>query len=607
MPTVFRVRCLILLFLAMSALRAQTVLPPGGSAMLPTGAGLDALALQAAPANRDAATLEAVDAGGPGFARALRITTLRDLSPAWAVELKAPLAPAARAGDVALLRFFARAIRSADETSEGYFRVVVQQDSPPFAKSLETTHTVSSEWREFLAPFEFDRDFEPGAAEVAFGFGFKRQQLEIAGVELICYGRSIALADLPRSRLTYAGREPDAPWRRDALARIEQVRKSDFAIEIRDADGRPLPQARVALRQTRSAFLFGTAVDLSCLVEDTPDHRIYRAKLLELFNAAGPENHLKWQPWIGDWGPRFDREVTLAGLHWLQAQRLPTRGHVLVWPGWNNLPNSLRELADSGRRDEIPARVLAHIADITAATREYLHEWDVLNEPYDNHALMDLFGRDIMADWFHAARRGAPQARLYLNDYGNHDLYADRAHVDHFADTVRFLLEKGAPLQGLGLQGHIGNRPNSLHAVRETLVLYARFGLPIHITEFDISTDDEELQADYTRDFLILCYSHPSVIGVQHWGFWEARHWRPQAALFRRDWSEKPSARAYRDLVLHQWRTRLEGDTDPAGRLAGRGFHGDYEVIVTHAGREIRHVFRLGPDEKSALVPITLR
>ena len=35
------------------------------------------------------------------------------------------------------------------------------------------------------------------------------------------------------------------------------------------------------------------------------------------------------------------------------------------------------------------------------------------------------------------------------------------------------------------------------------------------------------MQADYTRDFLILAFSHPSVVGVQLWGFWENAHWIP--------------------------------------------------------------------------------
>ncbi len=37
----------------------------------------------------------------------------------------------------------------------------------------------------------------------------------------------------------YEGRELDAAWRRDALKRIEQIRKSTFLIEAHMADGQP--------------------------------------------------------------------------------------------------------------------------------------------------------------------------------------------------------------------------------------------------------------------------------------------------------------------------------------------------------------------------------
>ena len=33
-------------------------------------------------------------------------------------------------------------------------------------------------------------------------------------------------------------------------------------------------------------------------------------------------------------------------------------------------------------------------------------------------------------------------------------------------------------------------------------------------------------------------------------------HWKPETALWRKDWMEKPSAKVWRDLVCNQWRTR---------------------------------------------------
>jgi hypothetical protein len=62
------------------------------------------------------------------------------------------------------------------------------------------------------------------------------------------------------------------------------------------------------------------------------------------------------------------------------------------------------------------------------------------------------------------------------------------------------------------------------------------------------------------------------------WGFWEGRHWRPEAALYRRDWSLKPAAKAWEDLVFGEWWTNVDASVDEHGRATVRGFKGDYEV-----------------------------
>lgn len=585
---------------------AQTPLPPG-EALLPAVCE-DAFTATGSAGNGDAIQLTTVSVAGPGFTRALHIETSRDLSPAWAVETKTPLTKAVKKGDTALLRFFARRLASADETGAGQVRVVVQRAGPDYEKSLENTVQMGADWQEFLMPFAFTDDYGKGGLELGFGFGFKRETVEIGGIELLHYGRSLEPAALPKTRFTYAGREPDAAWRREALARIEQVRKSGFLIEVKDAAGQPVAGATVRVEQRRSAFHFGSALQFARLVQDSPENRIYREKTLELFNAASSENDLKWPPWGGEWGNNYARPQTLAALRWLRENNFYVRGHVLVWPGWKNLPKSIGALKD-GRKNQakIPPLVLQHIADITGATREWVQEWDVLNEPYDNHDLMALFGSAIMVDWFKAAQAGAaPGIPLYLNDYSNHDLVADKAHCADFFKVAKFLQAKGAPLGGLGLQGHISAQPNPPERVLAALEVYSEFKLPIRITEFDIDTDDEQLQADYTRDFLILAYSHPSVVGVQHWGFWAKAHWRPRAALYRGDWSPKPAAKAYEDLVLRQWRTKLQGRAGASGKVSGRGFHGDYVVTVEQDGKHAEAAFTLRPAEAKTTVAVVL-
>ena len=76
-------------------------------------------------------------------------------------------------------------------------------------------------------------------------------------------------------------------------------------------------------------------------------------------------------------------------------------------------------------------------------------------------------------------------------------------------------------------------------------------------------------------------FAHRSIDGFMMWGFWEGRHWRPSAAMYRRDWSIKPNGEAYRDLVLNKWWTDATAQTAEDGAVSLRGFKGTYDIEVT--------------------------
>jgi endo-1,4-beta-xylanase len=524
----------------------------------------------------------------------LEVTTVREISPSWAIQVAAPsLAPVAK-NDTALLRFRGRVTKTLHETGQGRVRVTVQRMKGDFQRSAAAQFDLLPEWTDFQVPVRFASNYQPGEFGVYFGFGFSAQTVEIAGVSLVHYGKSVAYSDLPRSRVTYTGMAPDAPWRTAALERIEKIRKGDMAVFVTDTTGRPVPSARVSIEMRQHLFEFGTAVPFSLLMDESPQRDAYRKHLLSIFNAVGPENDLKWPAWAGDKGD--NRKRTLAALHWLKDNNIPVRGHVLIWPGAKRLPASVAALIGTPRESEIPGLITAHIADIANATAGLVSEWDVLNEPFSHHQLMDLFGREIMADWFKAARQSlGPAVPLYFNDWGNHDLASDPVHTRHFIDTARFIMAHGGPINGLGLQAHIGGTPPSPESLLSTLDLYQKeLGLPVRVTEFDFSIDDPQLHAAYTRDFLIAYFSHPLTAGIQFWGFWEKSHWRPEAALFNADWSERPAGTAVRTLLRETWWTNISGDTDAAGACTTRGFYGRYTIRATLGDRtietEIRHL-----------------
>ncbi|RME69897.1 MAG: hypothetical protein D6781_07540, partial [Verrucomicrobia bacterium] len=467
--------------------------------------------------------------------------------------------------------------------------------------------SAGAEWVEWFLPFQLAESYGVGQLGVKFGFGASERPeiFEIGGIEVIHYGKSRTLEEMPRTSFRYDGREPDAPWRAEAAARIEKYRKADYTIRVVNPDGIPVPGASVHVRLKRHAFHFGTAFPARLVLEN----ETFRNKLLELFNAGSTENDLKWPPWEGDWGASWSHETTLAALQLLKEHGFHLRGHVLVWPSERNLPNSIKARLPA-RDPAIPGMVLDHIEDIVTATRDYLDEWDVLNEPYDNNDLMEIFGDAIMIDWFKAARQHHPTAKLFINDYA---IIAaggvNFAHQDFYEQTIRYLVDNGAPIDGIGFQGHFAGSPTGINRAWSILNRFADAfpGLDLRITEFDVDTDDEQLQADYTRDFLTLVFSHPRVVGLQVWGFWEGAHWRPRAAMYRENWEEKPNGAAFRQLVHETWTTDETRQSARDGRVRGRAFKGLYEVTVSVDGQSVNAEMEIGDDGNSldVVVPVT--
>jgi hypothetical protein len=226
------------------------------------------------------------------------------------------------------------------------------------------------------------------------------------------------------------------------------------------------------------------------------------------------------------------------------------------------------------------SKALKTVTGALGQTRKRMLNWDVLNEPYSNHDFMDLLGQNAMADWFRQAKALAPDSDLFINDYGilNNGSIPDTEHMRHYETSIRGLLEQGAPLEGIGMQAHM-NLPTPPERLLSVLDRYGKFGLPIWITEYDHTSRDEDEQGAYMRDFLTAIFSHPRVEGFLMWGFWDGKHWKSNAPLFRRDWSLKPSGNAYRQLVSHDWWTREKGTTNGQGELEARVFKGNYKLV----------------------------
>jgi GH35 family endo-1,4-beta-xylanase len=567
---------LIIAILLSASFAYAVTLPPGGEPVIAKSA------IGSLPKKSDSkfGTRALIPVAGQSFSQALQAEISVIPPQKWDEHIRFSTTCALNKQDVLFVRFFARGHAQKEESGLARICVLIEKNGPPYTKELSQNIDLSREWKEYYVPVRLDNNYPERGALTGFDLGHRIQTVEIADFELLSFGTKVDIRSLPRMRVTYPGSEPNAPWRVEANKRIEQLRKGDLSVVVKDSAGKRLPNATVKVTQTRQAFGWGSAVTVRNILRQDNTGEQYRKIIAENFSRVVFENDLKWQSWDN---PRHHADI-LKATQWLRDHNIEIRGHCLVWPSWKNTPRDLVTLKDDPAA--LRKRINEHITNEVATMSGKLVDWDVINEPYDNHDVMKILGNDEMIAWFKLARAYDPKANLYLNDYSILSAGGmDVRHQDHFEKTLRFLKDGGAPINGLGMQGHFGGAATPPERMLSILDRFAKLGLSISITEHDIDTEDEQFQADFTRDFLITTFSHPSVVAVLTWGFWEGSHWRPNAAYYRRDWSIKPAGQVWMDLVRKQWRTELEGKTDSTGRFATRGFLGDYTITVTHNGK----------------------
>ena len=499
------------------------------------------------------------------------------------------------AGDVLFAHFYMRVPKSDQESGEGKIQFILE-DGKTYDKSVQLAARTVGEWKEFNVPFAAKGDYQPGSAHIIFRLGYYRQTVEIAGFEVVNYHATRKVSSLPITLpdLSYAGMEPNAAWRGPAAERIRRLRMAPLTVEVLDAQGRPVSGAAVEIAQTRHAFWFGTAVSAQRLVDDATFSDAVRAN----FNLVTLENDLKWGAWDRN------KDLPLRAARWCQEHDLALRGHNMVWPGWRHLPPSLKEM--QSRPDDLRRAVLHHVEEIGTALAPYTAIWDVVNEPYDNHDLIDLLGPNLLGDIFRQAKAVDPRSKLYINDYGivtGGGL--DRPHQENYAKHIRELLAQHAPVEGIGIQGHFGQEFTPPEKIFNILDDLARFNLPVQMTEFTAQADDREMDAKVLRDVLTVFFSHPSVDGFIFWGFYEGRGFEHKATLLDADGQLTPAGKVYRDLVYHQWWTHANTATGQDGKSRVDGFRGRYEVTVSHGGKTFKKPAELTAGGSSVTVRLT--
>lgn len=167
---------------------------------------------------------------------------------------------------------------------------------------------------------------------------------------------------------------------------------------------------------------------------------------------------------------------------------------------------------------------------------------DVVNEPppHTTPSYTDAIGGGTNGNWlwitnsFKWAREACPDAILILNDFNNIEWSNDN---QHFIDIVHAVLDGGGPIDALGAQAHdLDNGAVSFDTVNRLLdKMHNDTGLPVYITEMDLSyTDDQQQLSGYERYFPLF-WGKDYVPGVTIWGWIYGKTWNlaPNSGLVR--------------------------------------------------------------------------
>ncbi|WP_062132439.1 endo-1,4-beta-xylanase [Demequina aestuarii] len=387
-------------------------------------------------------------------------------------------------------------------------------------------------------------------------------------------------------------------------------RMGEGTVTVTDGAGTPLAEREVIVEQTRHDFSFGNiGFDLVEWIggdgeagthlfggASAASAPLLAEKYLELHNATTlPFYWRGFEPRRGS--PDTDRLHRAA--QWFVDRGVAVKGHPLLWH--TLAPQWLLDLDD----EEAESVMRAHIARETREFAGVVDLWDAINEAVilpvftaERNAVTRLAqskGRlEMVRLAFESAREGNGHARLVLNDF---DLSFDYERV------IEECLDAGIEIDAIGLQTHMHQGYRGEEAVWDILERFARFGLPLQMTETTLVSGDlmpahivdlndyvvddwpstpegEARQADEVVRHYRTLVSHPAVESITYWGLTDEGAWLgAPAGLLRRDGSAKPAFDALVELIKDEWwmsptAVRTDGD----GRVQIRGFAGDYRV-----------------------------
>ncbi len=231
------------------------------------------------------------------------------------------------------------------------------------------------------------------------------------------------------------------------------------------------------------------------------------------------------------------------------------RGHTLIWHSqvadWFFYASGTS--GEPATAEQLLKRIDEHVTTIVSRYKGKIDSWDVVNEVInDGGGLRFSDWLKIVGDYdgdgdkydyieqaFISARAADPDARLIINDYNME--WSEQKTISMYL-AVKKMLEDGVPIDGVGLQMHIGYDTN-IDTLRSNLEKLAKLreinpDFILEVTELDMNCNgwdgdpnDKEFIEQFNKTYadlfaLLMEYSEMGLLDtVVFWGINDGHSW----------------------------------------------------------------------------------
>lgn len=214
----------------------------------------------------------------------------------------------------------------------------------------------------------------------------------------------------------------------------------------------------------------------------------------------------------------------------------------------------------SWTRQSLQSVIETHINNVMGHYKGKCYAWDVVNEAVDDNGewrtsvFYRVFGTDFLPLSFRIAKAADPSVKLYVlllfvpflprsgttrtptdgpvlcfpcRYYNDYNLEYNGAKTNRVVQAVQIIQQAGAPIDGVGFQGHliVGSTPSRAN-LATVLRRFTSMNVEVAYTELDIrhsslpaSTAALQRQGDDFANVVGSCLDVKGCVGITIWGF----------------------------------------------------------------------------------------